>query len=1038
MRNKVTPAWLIVIGIILGSGWGANSASAQPAVPAPPEHSLAVEQQNARRQTLVEDKAEIDRLRQEIDALSQALPRQLEALRSEPVSENTLKQAQFDLEGARLSQQNLQINIANSERTLGELEQQIRELEAQVQLLQNPAKNNLGDSERLTQLARARTQLKHKQTDLELEKQHLENLRRRAELAARRLALAEEWEAQVAELYRLQQERDRQLAQEDLQLRLQKRRQEYQEEARALRQQLEQEREHLSETQIRSLESRIKNADGWARLMQEDMRLAAMVDELARLESLLNEQTELKKLRQAITQVRELQKDLRTSNELFAGAIALTERRLRALAEVDGLTHAQRQAMTTEAEVVEPWIEAMTERLERIVVFLAQADDLETRLEAYYRDRVSRDLLVRKPLPGSLADWQALLDGVIQAYQVLFYQMRLSVESAIQATTQIDVWRWLQLVALELLVIGGGVVGHYYLRQVIRRVRQRESDSFIGSVTLTALRLLRRNLGGLVITAALLLAVWWMRVPQPGLGIIFTVALLWVGVKIPVNFAWLLFASPELPAEYRRPQLYQRLVWTLVPGGVVAGLAILAHLSALPEMVINTFDRLFMLYWLFIAWTIVPLRRYLIDLLATRHGEEMWFVSLRVLSVLMPLSLFAAAILGIVGYLTLAWEIAWHLVVFIAVVIGWLGARNLLNDMAVFCKNFAVAHSSYCLLWTQDVINPLHRLLRIGLFIGMWPVLFMAYGWDNDSQIVIKVWEYLERPLFTLGGTAITPWRIILTGAILYIVIWFGQWCRTVTYRWILFRIADMGVRHSLSVFTQYFIVLVGFLITLQVAGVNLTTLTVFAGAVGVGIGFGMQAIANNFISGLILLVERPLRSGDTVQIGTNTGKVSRIGMRSLTLETWDKMEVIIPNSDIITNAFTNWTHSDNIVRTVLMVGVRYDADPHKAKAVMDKVLEGHKAILADPKWSVLLWEFNDSVLKFRVQYFIDFFNSNILNVQSEVMFAIYDGLKAAGIKLPNAQRDLHIKEWPEVSLVRREEINPPVLEKIEPVRASR
>jgi potassium efflux system protein len=181
-----------------------------------------------------------------------------------------------------------------------------------------------------------------------------------------------------------------------------------------------------------------------------------------------------------------------------------------------------------------------------------------------------------------------------------------------------------------------------------------------------------------------------------------------------------------------------------------------------------------------------------------------------------------------------------------------------------------------------------------------------------------------------------------------------------------------------------------------------------------------MQTIANNFISGLLLLIERPLRSGDTVQIGSNIGEISRIGIRSLTMKTWDNMEVIIPNSDVVTTAFTNWTHSDNIVRTKLMIGVRYDADPHLAKEMMSRVLKNHKDVVREPQWSVLLWEFGDSVITFRVQYYTDFFKSNILDVHSEVMFAIYDGLKRAGIGIPNAQRDLRIKEWPEgVAMVR-------------------
>jgi potassium efflux system protein len=191
--------------------------------------------------------------------------------------------------------------------------------------------------------------------------------------------------------------------------------------------------------------------------------------------------------------------------------------------------------------------------------------------------------------------------------------------------------------------------------------------------------------------------------------------------------------------------------------------------------------------------------------------------------------------------------------------------------------------------------------------------------------------------------------------------------------------------------------------------------------------------MAKNFISGLLLLIERPLRSGDTVQIGTQVGEVTHIGIRSLTVQTWDNMEVIIPNSDVISNAFTNWTHSDNVVRTVLMIGARYDADPHLVKRVISRVLENHTDVLSDPEWLVLFWEFGESAVTFRVQYFTDFFKSNILEVRNEVLFGVWDGFKEAGIGIPYPQRDLHIKEWPSrLSVLGNEPapVDPPLLHK--------
>ena len=152
--------------------------------------------------------------------------------------------------------------------------------------------------------------------------------------------------------------------------------------------------------------------------------------------------------------------------------------------------------------------------------------------------------------------------------------------------------------------------------------------------------------------------------------------------------------------------------------------------------------------------------------------------------------------------------------------------------------------------------HPLHRILNLLLFLGAWVVLFRAYGWTGESAVVSSIWAFLERPLFTVGAAEITFWRILITVTILLVVIWLGQWSRAISYRWVLSHISDLGVRHSLSVFAQYTVVLIGLLLILRVVGIDLTTLAVFAGAVGVGIGLGMQSLANNFVSGLLLLIE--------------------------------------------------------------------------------------------------------------------------------------------------------------------------------------
>lgn len=973
-----------------------------------------VEQQTARRQILEEERANIERVRQELRALSEEIPRRLNKLELGGVTEVMLEQARVDVSSAKLRLEDLQVDLANTERRIKELEQSIRDLEAREQLLRNPAKGEVDSALRAEQLERTIQRLAQQRTELELERLHRENLRNRIELASTRLNLLSQWLAGVEEVYRLQQEQVRREALEDLEQRLQKEQQAYLDQAEELSQRLERERETLSEARRRLLETRIQSAEERAKLYQLDIRLSHIGNELARLEDLTDKaDPQPKELQEGLDQLRDLQIELQATDALLQRKISLFEQQKQVTSKREGLLGADSRAAAEEVDLINDLLGELNLRKERVQEQLARTEFILGQLETRYREIRRKDLLNRRQLPGTAEGWRQLLEGIINAPEVMLYQVQLSVQTALNTMAEASALRWVGLVVMELGLLWLVIWARRTLTQSIERTEARGDTTFFSNLSLNLFVLLRRNLLGTGTAAAVLIAILMAQVPQPGLGIISTLVLLWIGIKLPIDLAWLLLVSPRLSTGQQHPQLYRQLRWTLLSGGILAAVTLLAHLSSLPAVVIDTFDRLFMLYLLLIFVPILRIRRFLHEMLAEHYGGQSWFIILHLITLLLPLSLFAAALLGLVGYLNLAWTMAWHLLVFILVLVGWLLVRGLLNDLVVLLKNYAVTHSDYGLMWTQEVLTPLHRILRVVLFLGAWVVLFQAYGLEGESTIVVTFWEFLEKPLFTLGGAEISLWRIISTLLIFLVVIWFGQWIRAVTYRWVYSRIVDLGARHSLSVFTQYAIVLIGVLVILRTIGLDLTTLTVFAGAVGVGIGFGMQTIANNFISGLLLLIERPLRSGDIVKIGDSEGEVSRIGMRSLTMKTFDNLEVIIPNSDVITNAFTNWTHTDKVIRTVLMLRVPYAADPHKVRSILERAVFIHPAVLADPEPLILLWEYTDSCMLFRIQYFIDVVKNHILKVRSEINFAVWDALKRANIRIPYAQQDLYIKDWP-------------------------
>jgi len=179
------------------------------------------------------------------------------------------------------------------------------------------------------------------------------------------------------------------------------------------------------------------------------------------------------------------------------------------------------------------------------------------------------------------------------------------------------------------------------------------------------------------------------------------------------------------------------------------------------------------------------------------------------------------------------------------------------------------------------------------------------------------------------------------------------------------------GVGNAIATLLQYTVLLLGFALALSAAGMDFTRVALFAGAFSVGIGFGLQTVVNNFVSGLILLFERPIQIGDMVEVGTLRGEVRRIGARSSTVRTFDGAEVIVPNANLISEPVVNWTLSDRRRRLDLEVGVAYGTDPEVVLELLQSVAKANSAVLETPPAEALFLEFGDSSLNFRLRVWI-------------------------------------------------------------------
>jgi small-conductance mechanosensitive channel len=270
-----------------------------------------------------------------------------------------------------------------------------------------------------------------------------------------------------------------------------------------------------------------------------------------------------------------------------------------------------------------------------------------------------------------------------------------------------------------------------------------------------------------------------------------------------------------------------------------------------------------------------------------------------------------------------------------------------------------------------------------------------------------------DEPLFMVGGTAVTVASVV--SFLVFLVVAYGaSWLlRRSLQRVYRRRGLDEGVQHALDRLLHYAVVALGAFLALDNLGVSVTALAGLGAILAVGIGFGLQNIAQNFVSGLILLLERPVKKGDFVQVGEVRGTVRDIRARATVVTTLDNVDIIVPNGQFITEAVTNETFGDRRVRVKVKVGVAYGSDTDRVRRTLLEVAEAHPGVLADPPPRVLFREFGDSSLDFQLLVWLaDPRDEN--PAASELRFAIDRAFREAGIEIPFPQRDLHLRTgWP-------------------------
>lgn len=385
------------------------------------------------------------------------------------------------------------------------------------------------------------------------------------------------------------------------------------------------------------------------------------------------------------------------------------------------------------------------------------------------------------------------------------------------------------------------------------------------------------------------------------------------------------------------------------------------------------------------AWVLqIPLRR-LLKGLEGRLAQFPWagnvlFVTGRLMLPLTArlLGQLALEISQIVSYNDNLLALANHLISL------WLVYRLL---AALFEVNLPPAQAHF---WSRRILLPFI------LFVGGLRILGVL---DR-----VLAWNFL------LGQAKITLGSVIWGLALVAIFIGLARGIHRFLRQTFLIQAgAEPALAQAISTLISYLIIGVGAGVALNTMGINLTTLAVIAGGLSVGLGFGLQEIVNNFVSGFILLFERSLAPGDVVRIGDNVGEVQRVGIRSATIKTRDNIELIVPNSYFLTEIVTNLTRGEKLVRMRISVGVSYEASPREVEQALLEAAAGHPRILAQPSPSVQFQDFGDNSLNFDLLVWTDE-AQRIPTLTSDLRYNIWDALAARQIEIPFPQRDIHIR----------------------------
>ena len=289
------------------------------------------------------------------------------------------------------------------------------------------------------------------------------------------------------------------------------------------------------------------------------------------------------------------------------------------------------------------------------------------------------------------------------------------------------------------------------------------------------------------------------------------------------------------------------------------------------------------------------------------------------------------------------------------------------------------------------------------LSFDLFPSLMSFFGNETRRVLLFQIVK--------IGGVAVTPVFLLKAAFFLVVLTLVSKLIQRLLVGRVLRHISmSDSARFAFGRFATYLLFLGGLFVGLQSLGLNLNSLVVFGGAIGVGVGLGLQNVVSNFVAGLILLVEQPIRMGDRIETENTQGDVIRIAARATWVRTNDNVVIIVPNSNFINNPVTNWTANDPTVRISIPVGVGYNSDPDKVRTILLQAAIAHPDVLSQPGADVIFTDYGDNSLNFALRVWTMNKAHLSATLRSDIYFDLFRRFTEAGIELPFPQRDLHLR----------------------------